>query len=47
MTNMLAITLLFLVAGFLALDHYVLHLDVIMFVFRKLIELINKMAFWR
>ena len=47
MTNRLAIILIILLAGFLALDHYVLHLDVVTFMFRKLIILINAMAFWR
>jgi hypothetical protein len=47
MTNRLAIILLVLIAGVLALDHYVWHVDILPFIFRKLLLLIDKMSFWR
>ncbi len=47
MTNAIAIFLGLLIIGFLALDHYVLHLDAVTFLFRKLISLIDILTFWR
>jgi len=47
MSNTLAISLIILVVGFLALDHYVLHWDVALFAMRKLIGMIDTLAIWR
>lgn len=47
MTNQIAIGLAVVIIGFLILDHFVFHLDAITFVMRKIIALIQKMAFWR
>lgn len=47
MTNQIAIGLAVVIVGFLLLDHFVFQLDAITFVMRKLLELINWMAFWR
>ena len=47
MTNQIAIGLAVFILGFLALDYFVLHLDALTFILRKLIELIRFIAFWR
>ncbi|MEJ6398692.1 hypothetical protein [Yoonia sp. 208BN28-4] len=47
MTNGIAIFLALLIIGFFALDHYVLHLDALTFLFRRLIAVIDILAFWR
>ena len=47
MTTRFAFILILLIAGFFALDYYVLHLDAALFLARKGFELINYMAFWR
>ncbi len=47
MTNSIAIGLIVTLAAFLALDHFVLHLDALPFMIRKLIDLINYLAIWR
>jgi hypothetical protein len=47
MTNQIAIGLAIFIVGFLLLDHFVFHLDAITFVLRKIILLIQKIAFWR
>ncbi|MCR8725247.1 hypothetical protein [Frigidibacter sp. ROC022] len=45
-TNTLATILGLMIIGFLLLDHFVLHLDAAVFLFRKLGELTTWMAFW-
>lgn len=47
MTTKLTIILALLIAGFFALDHYVLHLNAFVFLAKKLIDLMNYMAIWR
>ncbi|MDJ0824523.1 MAG: hypothetical protein QNJ16_03355 [Rhodobacter sp.] len=47
MTNTLALWLAALILGFLALDYFVLGWDVVIFLGRKLMELIEYIAFWR
>ena len=47
MSNTLAFTLVIIIVGFFALDHFVLQLDAARFLFRKLIDLIQWMAIWR
>lgn len=47
MTNTIAIWLGLAIIGFFALDHFVLHLDAIEIVLRGILELIDKVAFWR
>jgi len=47
MNNTLAISLVILIIGFLALDHYVLHWEVGLFALRWLIDVITTLAFWR
>ncbi|MDJ0627241.1 MAG: hypothetical protein QNJ44_03185 [Rhodobacter sp.] len=47
MTNTLALWLAALILGFLALDYFLLGLDVPLFVARRLMELIEWLAFWR
>ena len=47
MTNTLAFILAALIIGFLALDHFVLEWGVPAFVMRRLIVLIDYLAFWR
>lgn len=47
MTDRFAIFLVVLVAGFLALDHYLLHLDSALFLAREGLKLIETVAFWR
>lgn len=47
MTNGIAIGLVIVIAGFFALDHFHLHLDAGVFLLRKMIALIQFMAFWR
>ena len=47
MTNRIAIGLVVAIAGFFALDTFVLHLDAAPFLMRKLIDLIDTLAFWR
>lgn len=46
MTNKLALILGLMIAAFLLLDHFVLHLDAPFFLFKKLGELTTWMAFW-
>lgn len=45
-TNKLALILGLMIAAFLLLDHFVLHLDAPFFLFKKLGELTTWMAFW-
>ena len=47
MTNGLALALILLIAGFFALDHWVLHLDAPLFLARRGLDLIEWVAFWR
>ena len=47
MTNTVAIWLVFLIAAFFALDHFVLHWDAGLTLARKFLELIRAVAFWR
>lgn len=47
MTTRLAFILMFLIVGFFVLDHYVLHLDALVFIARKGIDLLQYIAFWR
>ncbi|WP_296424342.1 hypothetical protein [Yoonia sp.] len=47
MTNAIALFLAALIIGFLALDHYVLAWGAPEFLMRRLIELIDYIAFWR
>ncbi|SLN12152.1 hypothetical protein [Pseudooctadecabacter jejudonensis] len=47
MTTRLAIFLMAAIIGFFVLDHYVLHLDALVFLSRKGIDLIQTIAFWR
>ncbi|MFQ6553374.1 hypothetical protein AAD018_013635 [Aestuariibius insulae] len=47
MTNSIAIGLLLVIAGFFALDYYVLELDAPIFLGKKAFELIEYLAFWR
>ena len=47
MSDRFAIFLVAVIAGFLALDHYVLHLDSALFLARKSVELIEGVAVWR
>ena len=47
MTNTLAIILGLLIAGFFALDHYMFDWGATIFLMRKLMELIEHLAFWR
>lgn len=47
MTNTLALILATLIIGFFALDYFVLHLDAGPVLLRKIIELIQILAFWR
>ncbi len=47
MTNTIALWLAALILGFLALDHFVLDWNVPLFLGRKLLDLIEWMAFWR
>lgn len=47
MTTKLTLILALLIAGFFALDHYVLHLNAAVFLAKKGIELINYIAIWR
>ncbi len=47
MTNTIALWLAALILGFLALDYFVLDWDVPVFLGRKLLDLIEWMAFWR
>ena len=47
MTNTIAIWLGLLIIGFLVLDHYVLHWDVLTVALRLLLTTIEKVAFWR
>ncbi len=47
MTNRIAICLVLCIAGFFALDHYVLHLNARVMVMRGLIDAIGYLAFWR
>lgn len=47
MTNRIAIGLVLCIAAFFMLDHFVLQLDAARFLLRKLIDLIEYVAFWR
>ncbi|WP_439155218.1 hypothetical protein [Yoonia sp.] len=47
MTNAIALFLAVLILGFLALDHFVLNWDVPTFAMRRLIDLVDYVAFWR
>lgn len=47
MTNGVALFLAVLIIGFFTLDHYVLHLDALQFLFRRMISVIDILAFWR
>lgn len=47
MTNTIAIWLGLAIIGFFALDRFVLHLNGIEIVLRGLLQLIDKVAFWR
>jgi hypothetical protein len=47
MTNSIAVFLGLLIIGFVALDHFVLHWEVPVFLMRKLATLIEYIAFWR
>ncbi len=47
MTTRIAIILFLLIAGFFALDHYVLHLNAGVFLAKKMIDLMNYIAIWR
>ena len=47
MTNALSIGLIAAIAAFFAVDYFVLHLDAGVFLLRKLIALIQVVAFWR
>lgn len=47
MTNALAIGIVFVIAAFFVLDHYLLHLDAPLFLARKGMDLIEWLAFWR
>ncbi len=47
MTNTIALWLAVLILGFLALDYFYLDWNVVVFLGRKLLDLIEWMAFWR
>ncbi len=47
MTNGIAVFLGVLIIGFFALDHFVLHWEVPVFLMRKLTTFIEYLAFWR
>ena len=47
MTNAVAIGLIVAIAGFFALDHFVLHLDAPLFLAREFYDLLQWVAFWR
>lgn len=47
MTNTIAVFLALLIIGFVMLDHFVLDWGVPAFVLRRLIDLIDYIAFWR
>ena len=47
MTNGIAIGIVLALAGFFALDHYVLHIDAAVFLGRKGLDLLGYVAFWR
>mgnify|MGYP000153253885 CR=1 FL=1 len=47
MTTKLGLVIVALIAGFFLLDHYVLHLNAGIFMGKKMLELINYLAFWR
>lgn len=47
MNNIIAFWLAALILGFLALDYFVLDLNVPIFLGRKLLELLEYIAFWR
>lgn len=47
MTNTIAVWLGLMIIGFLMLDYFVLEWDVPTFLLRKLIDLIDYIAFWR
>lgn len=47
MTNIIAIWLGVIILGFLALDYFVLDWDSPLFLGRKLLELVEYLAFWR
>ena len=47
MTNRLAIWLLLLLAGLLALDHFVQDSEATIFLGRQFLELLQYVAFWR
>jgi len=47
MNNIIALWLAALILGFLALDYFVLGFDVPIFLGRKLLELLEYIAFWR
>jgi len=47
MTNTIALWLAALILGFLALDHFYLDWNAPVFLGRKLLDLIEWMAFWR
>ena len=47
MTNTIALIFAILICAFVALDHYVLEWGAVLFLFRKLLVLIEYIAFWR
>ncbi|MCB2095739.1 MAG: hypothetical protein H6901_00430 [Rhodobacteraceae bacterium] len=47
MTNRIAIALVLIIAAFFVADHFWLHLDAGAFLARKLLDLIDWVAFWR
>lgn len=47
MTNTIAVGLAFLIAGFFALDYYLLRMDAAVIMMRYLIDAIRYLAFWR
>ncbi|MBT8411949.1 MAG: hypothetical protein KJP02_09150 [Octadecabacter sp.] len=47
MTTRLALVLALLIAAFFVLDHFALHWNAGLFLGKKMLELINYLAFWR
>jgi len=47
MTTRIAFILFAVIAAFFVFDHYVLHLNAVVFLGRKIISLMSWMAIWR
>lgn len=47
MTNPIVVILFLLIAAFIALDMFVLHLGLSVFLGKRLVDLIEWVAFWR